>query len=67
MARARAETLAHFDPDAEAVVIADAGPYGLGAILLQTQAGGDRVAAYGRRSLSKVERKYSQTEKEALT
>ena len=64
---ANAETLAHFDPDAKTVVIADASPYALGCILVQNQGGIDRVVAYGHRSLSQVERRYSQTEREALS
>ena len=59
---ANAETLAHFDPKLETSVVADASPCGLGAVLLQN----NRVVAYGHRSLSDIERKYSQTEREAL-
>lgn len=61
-----AETLAFFDKDAETKVIADAGPVGLGAVLVQIQNGEHRVICYASRSLSDVERRYSQTEKEAL-
>jgi len=61
-----AETLAFFDKDAETQVIADAGPVGLGAVLVQIQNGEHRVICYASRSLSDVERRYSQTEKEAL-
>ncbi|KAF6034400.1 hypothetical protein EB796_007292 [Bugula neritina] len=63
---ARSETLAHYDPDAKTTVIADASSYGLGAVLLQKGRHGERVVAYGHRSLSQVERRYSQTEREAL-
>lgn len=47
-------------------MIANANPYGLGAVLLQKGIHGERVVAYGHRSLSQVERWYSQTEREAL-
>ena len=63
----KAETLGYFDPRAtETRIVADAGPVGLGAVLLQTQNGEKRAIYYASRSLSDVERRYSQTEKEAL-
>ena len=62
----KAETLAYFDKMAETQIITDAGPVGLGAILVQIQEGQKRVISYASRSLSEVERRYSQTEKEAL-
>ena len=62
----RAETLAYFDVKARTQVIADASPYGLGGILVQIQKGEPRIVTYASRSLSEVERRYSQTEKEAL-
>ena len=63
----KAETLAYFDQKAdETRIIADAGPVGLGAVLVQKQKGEKRVIAYASRSLTDVERRYSQTEKEAL-
>jgi len=60
--------LAYFDQDAETVVISDASPVGLGAILTQKQHNSDqyRVVCYASRALSDVERRYSQTEREAL-
>ena len=60
------KTLAFFDPNASTTVTADASPYGLGAVLSQRQGGVERVIAYGHRSLTDVERRYSQTEREAL-
>ena len=47
-------------------IIADASPDGLDAVLTQLQGDVWRVIAYASRSLSDVERRYSQTEKEAL-
>ena len=63
---ASAETLAYFDIHAPTQVIADASPVGLGAVLVQEQNGESRVICYASRSLSDVEKRYSQTEKEAL-
>ena len=62
----RCETLAHFDPKAPTKVVADASPYGLGCVLTQVLDGVERVITYGHRSLSAVERRYSQTERESL-
>ena len=39
---------------------------GLGAVLVQTKSGERRVICYASRILSDVERRYAQTEKEAL-
>ena len=61
-----AETLGYFDKDAKTLIIVEASPVGLGAILLQEQQGRKRVISYASKSLSDVERRYSQTEKEAL-
>ena len=47
-------------------MIADASPVGLGAMLVQEQGEELRVISYASRSLSDTERRYSQTEKEAL-
>ena len=59
------ETLAYFDRNAPITLVAGASPVGLGAVLLQEQGGINRVIAYGHRSLSEVESRYSQTEREA--
>ena len=61
-----AETLAYFKNDCKTRVVADAGPTGLGAVLTQLQEGQWRVVAYASRNPTAVERRYSQTEKEAL-
>ena len=61
-----ANTLAYFDISAPTQVIADAGPVGLGAVLIQRQASGPCIVSYASRSLTDCERRYSQTEKEAL-
>ena len=63
---ASAPVLAYFDKDVPTRVIADASPVGLGAVLVQEKDGESRAVCYASRSLSQVERRYSQTEKEAL-
>ena len=62
----RVDTLAYFKNDCKTRIIADASPVGLGAVLTQLQEGLWRVISFASRSLSDVERRYSQTEKEAL-
>ena len=61
-----AETLGYFDKNAPIKVIGDASPVGLEAVLVQEQGEELRVISYASRSLSDTERRYSQTEKEAL-
>lgn len=63
---ADATTLAYFDKDAPTKVIADASPVGLGAVLVQVQKGSPVAVCYASRALTDVEKRYSQTEKEAL-
>ena len=60
--------MAYFDKTKQTELITDASPFGLSAILTQKSSGSvDRkVVAYISRSLSDVERRYSQTEREAL-
>ena len=60
------QVMAHYDPSAPTQLRVDASPVGLGAVLTQTQDGVTRPIAYASRTLSNVERRYSQTEKEAL-
>lgn len=61
-----AETLGYFDLNAKTQVVADASPVGLGGVLVQEKNGQRRIICYASRSLSDVEKRYSQTEKEAL-
>ena len=63
---AQAETLGYFDRNAKTKIITDASPVGLGAILVQEHNGENRIICYASRGLSAVERRYSQTEREAL-
>ncbi|CAK1594433.1 unnamed protein product [Parnassius mnemosyne] len=60
------ETLGYYDVKDKTQVIADASPVGLGAVLVQIDERGPRIIGYGNRTLTDCERKYSQTEKEAL-
>ena len=56
-----------YNPLDRTQVMADAGPSGLGAVLIQFNKKGDpRIISYGSKSLSEVEKRYAQTEKEAL-
>ncbi|CAB4007063.1 Transposon Tf2-9 poly [Paramuricea clavata] len=60
-------TMAFYDPNRPTKLTVGASPVGLGAVLAQTQENGqDRCIAYASRSLTPVEARYSQTEKEAL-
>lgn len=58
--------LAFFDKDAPTEVVTDASSVGLGAVLVQQQEGVKRAVCFASRSLSDVERRYCQVEKEAL-
>ena len=62
----KSPVLALYDPKAETKVSADASSYGLGAVLLQKHQEGWRPVAFASRSMSEVEQRYSQIEKEAL-
>ena len=59
-------TLAYYEIGVETEVIVDASPVGLGAMLTQKKRDGHRPVTYITRSLSPVEQRYSQTEREAL-
>ena len=67
-ALAEAPVTAYFDPDKPTEINVDASPVGLGAILAQTNSttGDKHVVAYASKSLTAVEQRYSQTEREAL-
>ena len=61
------DVLVHYDPDKPLVLTCDASPYGVGAVLSHSlDDKSDRPVAYASRSLSAVERRYSQLDKEAL-
>ena len=54
---------AYYDTTQDTHLLVDASPVGLGALLIQN----DHVVAYASKSLTAVEQRYSQTEREALT
>lgn len=58
--------LGFYNPDSNTTLIVDASATGLGAVLLQTDAGKQQVISYASKSLSKIERKYSVLDKEAM-
>ena len=59
--------LYHFDPTLETKMYSDASPVGLGAMLCQIdKSGKERTIMFVSRTLSRIERKYSQREREAL-
>ncbi len=61
------QVLAYFDKNAKTKIVTDASPVGIAAVLLQSKEGHDyKPVIYVSRSLSDVEKRYSQTEKEAL-
>lgn len=60
-------TLGYYSVTDRTQVIADASPVGLGAILIQiNNENVPRIICYANRSLTNVEKRYAQTEKEAL-
>lgn len=64
----QASCLGFFNSKDETSVYADASPVALGAVLIQTNnANESRVISYASKSLTETERRYCQTEKEALS
>lgn len=60
--------LGFFNPKAHTKLMADASATGLGAVLLQEDISGNcRVIAYASKALTDLEKKYFQTEREALS
>ena len=62
--------MSYFDKKKETFVVVDASPVGVSAILSQKPKSGDtnnqQIIAYASRALTDTEKRYSQTEKEAL-
>lgn len=59
--------LGFFDPGNDTILIVDASPVGLGAVLVQLNKGKEQIISFASKSLSDVERRYCQTEREALS
>lgn len=55
-----------YDPTKEMVVVADASPYGIGAILLKVENGIEKPVLYASSTLSPSEKNYSQIHREGL-
>ena len=60
-------TLTLYNPAANIKLSADASSYGLGAVLLQETNNEWQPIAYGSRTMTETERRYTQIEKEALS
>ena len=59
--------LVHYDPNLPVRLASDASAYGIGAVLSHVMPdGSEKPIAYGSKSLSKCQEKYSQIDKEAL-
>ncbi|XP_055914211.1 uncharacterized protein K02A2.6-like [Eupeodes corollae] len=63
---AKIPMLSYFNPKNRTRLVADASPVALGAVLLQFHNDCPEVISFASKSLSAVERRYSQTEKESL-
>ena len=60
------KALTHFRNVCKTRIVPDAGPEGIGTVLLQLQGEEWRAVSYASRNLSDVEWRYAQTEKEAV-
>nr|XP_026484830.1 uncharacterized protein K02A2.6-like [Vanessa tameamea] len=58
--------LGYYNVNDKTLVFADASPVGLGAVLVQINENSPRIIGFGNKTLSECERRYCQTEKEAL-
>ena len=66
-AMGNAETVQYFSTDLKTEIIVDASPIGIAGILTQKDHNNEvRVIEYASRSLTETEKRYSQTEREAL-
>lgn len=63
---ANPRNLGYYSPLDETILIADASPVGLGAVLLQEKQGKKRAICYISKGLSTTEQAYAQNEREAL-
>lgn len=63
---ANTHSLSFFDKNLRTRLITDASPVGLGSVLIQFLNDEPRIIAYAAKSLTDVEMRYCQTEKEAL-
>lgn len=63
---ANPSNLGYYSPLDKTILIADASPTGLGAVLIQEKDGQKRVICYISKGLSETEKAYAQNEKEAL-
>ena len=63
-----AQCMAYFDTQKDTYITVDASPVGISAVLSQKteDKDDDKVISYASRALTVVEKRYSQTEKEAL-